>query len=124
VEYLSLFTLAAGVVVVLAAVRATQDERHREAALLRALGASQATVMSGLLAEFLTLGLIAGTVAAIGASATGYVLARFAFEIEYYFNLALCVWGPLAGAAIVGAAGLFGTRTVAQTPPMAALRRG
>ena len=60
VQYVFLFTLAAGVVVLLAAVQATRDERRYESAILRTLGASRRTVLQGVAAEFGALGLLAG----------------------------------------------------------------
>src|SRR5690606_2401891 len=57
VEYVFLFTLAAGVLVLLAAVQATRDERRFESAMLRTLGATRRTVFAGVIAEFTLLGL-------------------------------------------------------------------
>lgn len=75
VEYVFLFTLAAGLVVLYAAIQATQDERRFESAVLRTLGARRAVVRQSLLAEFATLGLLAGILAATAATVLGYVLA-------------------------------------------------
>ena len=64
VQYVSLFTLAAGLMVLLAAVQATRDERRYESAMLRTLGASRRIVFQGVAAEFTALGLLAGLLAA------------------------------------------------------------
>jgi len=55
VQYVFMFTLAAGIVVLLAAVQSTRDERRYESAMLRTLGASRATVLQGVAAEFSAL---------------------------------------------------------------------
>ena len=60
VQYVFLFTLAAGLMVLLAAVQATRDERRYESAMLRTLGASRRVVFQGVAAEFTALGLLAG----------------------------------------------------------------
>ena len=65
VQYVFLFTLAAGVVVLLAAVQSTRDERRYESAMLRTLGASRITVLQGVAAEFSALGFLSGTLAAV-----------------------------------------------------------
>ncbi len=68
VQSVFLFTLLAGLTVLLAAVQSSRDERRYESAMLRTLGASRATVVQGVLAEFTTLGALAGLLAALGAS--------------------------------------------------------
>ncbi len=75
VQYVFGFTLLAGVTVLLAAIQATRDERRYESAMLRTLGASRRVVLQGVAAEFTTLGILSGTLAAIGATAAGYFLA-------------------------------------------------
>ena len=83
VQYVFGFTLLAGVTVLLAAIQATRDERRYESAMLRTLGASRRVVLQGVAAEFTTLGLLAGTLAAVGATAAGYFLATNVFNLEY-----------------------------------------
>ncbi len=83
VQYVFLFTLAAGVVVLLAAVQSTRDERRYESAILRTLGASRATVLQGVAAEFSALGFLAGTLGAFGASAVGWIVARRLFSLQF-----------------------------------------
>ncbi len=75
VQYVFLFTLAAGLMVLLAAVQATRDERRYESAMLRTLGASRSVVFQGVAAEFIVLGALAGLLAAAGATGVGYLLA-------------------------------------------------
>ena len=75
VQYVFLFTLAAGLMVLLAAVQSTRDERRYESAMLRTLGATRRVVFQGVAAEFIVLGALAGLLAAAGATAVGYLLA-------------------------------------------------
>ncbi|MDH4182333.1 MAG: FtsX-like permease family protein, partial [Betaproteobacteria bacterium] len=75
IEFVFLFTLAGGLLVLQAAVAATQDERRFDAAVLRTLGASARQLKSAQIAEFLLLGALAGLVAAAGATAIGWALA-------------------------------------------------
>jgi putative ABC transport system permease protein len=123
VEFVFSFTLLAGVMVLLAGIQATRDARIRESAVLRALGASTTTIVKGLAAEFLVLGVIAGSISAVAAAAIGYVLAEYVFEIDYSLNLLLAPAGLGAGVLGVGLAGLIGMRRVLATPPLAALRQ-
>ncbi len=122
VEYVFLFTLAAGLVVLYAAIQATQDERRFESAVLRALGARRRVVRESLLAEFATLGLLAGLLAAAAATLLGYMLAAYVFEFPYRWNPWIWLLGVGAGVLGVGLAGLLGARSALNQPPWRALR--
>lgn len=122
VQYVFVFTLAAGIVVLLAAVQSTRDERRYESAMLRTLGASRSTVLQGVAAEFSILGFLSGTLAAVGATAIGWVLAHRLFSLQYHFDPWVWVFGLVCGTALVGVSGTFATRRVVNTPPVVTLR--
>src|SRR6185503_16838682 len=83
VQYVFLFTLAAGVMVLLAAIQSTRNKRMFENAVLRTLSARRSVVLQGVAAEFTALGLLAGTLAAIGAASIGYVIETRLFQLEF-----------------------------------------
>jgi putative ABC transport system permease protein len=122
VQYVFLFTLAAGIVVLLAAVQSTRDERRYESAMLRTLGASRGTVLQGVAAEFSALGFLSGTLAAFGATGVGWILARRLFSLEYTLDPWLWVSGLVCGTILVGLSGTLATRSVVNTPPIVTLR--
>ncbi len=122
VEFLFIFTLAAGVLVLYSALAASRDERVREAGLLRALGASRQQLSRAQLAELACIGALAGLLAAIGASAIGWALAKFAFEFEYAISPWVFAAGIGGGAFCALAGGYLGLRGVLKTPPLATLR--
>lgn len=122
VQYVFLFTLAAGLMVLLAAVQATRDERRYESAMLRTLGATRGVVFQGVAAEFTVLGALAGLLAAAGATGVGWLLARRVFDLDYSPDPSVWVVGVLGGALLVGLAGLLAARSVVSHPPMQALR--
>jgi len=122
VQYVFLFTLAAGVVVLLAAVQSTRDERRYESAMLRTLGASRGTVLQGVAAEFSALGFLSGTLAAFGATGVGWILARRLFALEYTLDPWVWVTGLVCGTVLVGLSGTLATRSVVNTPPIVTLR--
>jgi putative ABC transport system permease protein len=122
VEFMLLFTLAAGVVVLLAAIEGTRGERARETALLRTLGARTPVLVKGLLAEFAVLGGLAGLVAAIAAQAVTWVLAAQVFEIPYGPRPWLWLIGGLSGALLVTLLGWLSLRGVLATPPTRVLQ--
>ena len=122
IEFLFLFTLAAGVLVLYAALAATLDERVREAALLRALGASREQLSRAQTAEMVCLGGLAGLLAAAAAAAVGWALARFAFEFDYAVAPWVFVLGIGGGIVCALAGGWLGLRGVLKSPPLATLR--
>ncbi len=122
VQYVFLFTLAAGFMVLLAAVQATRDERRYESAMLRTLGATRRVVFQGVAAEFIVLGALAGLLAAAGATAVGYLLAQQVFDLQYSPDPWVWLIGIAGGAAMVGSAGILAARSVVSHPPMQALR--
>jgi len=124
IEYVFLFTLMAGLCVLLAAVQSSQSERIRESALLRALGASHAQVRRSVVMEFAILGGIAGVLASLFASAVAWALSRFVFELPFHVNVWMWVIGVAGGAFGIAVAGYLATRRVLHTPPIVALRHG
>jgi putative ABC transport system permease protein len=122
VEYLFGFTLAAGVMVLLAAVGASRQAREREYAIMRALGASRHLLAQVQRTELLGLGWLAGFMASAMALVVGWALARFAFE----FTWAPPLWAPLAGGALgallAWAAGSLSLSGVLRQPVMQTLR--
>ncbi len=124
VQYVFLFTLAAGITVLLAAIQSTRDERRYESAMLRTLGARRRVVLAGVASEFVALGMLAGVLAAIGATLAGWLLAREVFDLRYTIDPWVWVIGLVAGAVIVGGAGTLAARGVVNHPPLSTLREG
>jgi putative ABC transport system permease protein len=108
--------------VLLAAVQATRDERLFESAVLRTLGARRGVVLQGVAAEFTALGLLAGTLAAIGAAAIGYAVATQLFRLDFVPGITLWLGGLVAGALVVGVSGTLAVRSVINQSPVATLR--
>ena len=122
VQSVFLFTLMAGLVVLVAAVQASREERRFESAILRTLGASRSTVLKGLLAEFAALGLISGALAAAGASIAGAYIASRVLQIPYSPDPWVWLYGLGGGGLLVCFAGWLVTRSVVDQPPVLTLR--
>jgi putative ABC transport system permease protein len=122
VQAVSLFTLAAGIAVLFAAVQSTIDERRFESAMLRALGAKRRTVFSGVMAEFAALGTAAGVLASAGASVLAYLVATHLFELPYEFSPAIWLVGVTAGVFVVCISGYFAARGAVNARPADVLR--
>lgn len=122
VEFIFLFTLAAGLMVLLAAIEGTRAERVRETALLRALGAPRGVIRAGLLTEYAVLGAVAGGVAALAAQGIAWVLAVQVFQIPYGPRPLLWLAGAGGGALLVAGLGYVALRGVLGTPPARVLQ--
>ena len=123
VEYVLLFVLAAGMAVLFSGLQATLDERIRQGALLRALGAERQLLVKARRIEFGLLGAVSGLLAALGCELVSLVLYRFAFDLPWHPHPWLLLL-PLVGALLVGGAGVFGTRRALNASPLNVLREG
>lgn len=115
-------TLAGGCLVLLAAVTSSIDSRKQEAGLLRALGSRRQLIVGSVWAEFSILGLLAGTIAVIGAEILLISLQRWVLETPIQPHYLFWVLGPLLGAVFVGGLGALSCRSVVNTPPAVVLR--
>ncbi len=120
-EYVLLFVLAAGLAVLFAGLQATLDERIRQGALLRALGAERGLLLRARRAEFGLLGAASGLLAALGCELVSALLYHYAFDLRWQPHPWLLVL-PLIGALLVGGAGLIGTRRALNASPLTVLR--
>lgn len=122
VQAVFIFTLAAGIAVLFAAVQSTIDERRFESAMLRALGARRRTVLAGVMAEFAALGAAAGIFASAGASVLAAVLAEQLFDLPYTFSPLIWIAGVGAGIVVVCISGFFAARSALDAAPVDILR--
>ncbi|MBE2262704.1 MAG: FtsX-like permease family protein [Burkholderiaceae bacterium] len=123
VEFLFGFTLAAGLIVLFASVTATREERAREFAIMRAVGARASLLRQVQRAELAGVGLLAGFLASVVAVVVGWALARFVFEFTWTASALVPLAGALAGALLALAAGWWGLRDVLRRPVVETLRR-
>lgn len=122
VQVVFMFALGAGLLVLYSALVATEDERRREAAVMRVYGASRAQVTGSQRVEFLSMGLLAGLLATAGAAAIGQLLARRVFELDLPPSPELWIAGPLAGLVLLSLNAWLSARKVLSASPALTLR--
>ena len=123
IEFILGLVLIAGLIVLVASVQATLDSRLQESAILRTLGAKAKIVRGALAIEFVSLGALAGFLAAIGAEVALFFLQTELLNMDFRPHWLLFVVGPAVGALIIGAVGLVSTRKVMSVPPLIVLRQ-
>lgn len=123
IELISILVLVCGALVLLSCVNATLDERFHENAILRTLGAGKKLILSSLLIEFATIGMVAGVIATVGAEASLYYLQEEVFEQEFNFHYWVWLAGPLLGMVVITGLGINSTRKVVSISPLNVLRR-
>lgn len=124
VQFIFVFTLFAGGVVLYAAMLSAFDERRYELALMRALGANRAQLRNALLVEMAIVGSIAGLIAALGATLLGQVIARQVFQLALDIDFSLLIVAMACGGALTVFAGWLALRKLLDTPPLLALKAG
>jgi putative ABC transport system permease protein len=122
IRFMALFTLAAGAVVLVGAVAAGRDQRLREGALLKALGATRRQVLRILVAEYATLGVLASLAALALSLGAGWALARFLFESPFRVPTLPLLALSAALVALTTFIGLWTSREVFARPVMETLR--
>lgn len=123
VEFLFAFTLAAGLVVLFASVAATREQRAREFAIMRAMGAQARLLRQVQRAELAGVGLLAGALASSVAVLIGWLLARYVFDFAWTVRPWVPLAGSLAGALLALLAGWWGLRGVLRRPVVQTLRQ-
>ena len=124
VQFIFVFTLFAGGVVLYAAMLSAFDERRYELALMRALGANRAQLRNALLVEMAIVGSIAGLIAALGATLLGQVIARQVFQLALDIDFSLPIIAMACGGALTVFAGWLALRKLLDTPPLSVLKAG
>lgn len=122
VEFVFLFSLASALAVLYAAIVATRDERARETAVWRVLGASRRQLRIVQTVEFAATGVLAGLLAATGASAIGWSVGSRLFGIPYHIDMRLWLIAVLGGGIGVAAVGILSLRSLSRLTPAAILR--
>jgi putative ABC transport system permease protein len=123
VQFMALFTVLTGVIVLAGAVLSGRFQRLRETVLLRTLGASRAQLVRIQLVEYAILGLLAATVGCLLALVGNWLLAAFVFETSGVFAPATLAIAVVAVMVITLATGLLANRGVADHPPLQILRQ-
>ena len=122
VRFLALFSLGAGLIVLIGALATSRFQRVRESALLKTLGATRRQVLQVLFTEYAALGLLAGLAGTLLATAGAWALVHFFFKFAFRPPVVELAASWAAVAALTITVGLLNSRDVLRRPPLAVLR--
>ena len=123
VEYLLALVLLAGILVLLAALHSSLDDRLQQGAILRTLGAKRRQLQLMQWIEFVILGALAGFIAVAGAEIIGWFLYQKLFQIQYSWHLDYWLWIPLMSGIIIALLANRSLNAVINQPPLVILRK-
>jgi putative ABC transport system permease protein len=123
VEFLFVFTLITGLVVLVACIHNTREQRAKEYALLKAMGAGQGLLVKIQRAELWGMGTLAGLMSSLCASAIGWGLAIYVFDFQWHGSVLFVLLGTGFGLLVAWGAGWYGLRNVLRLSVVKVLRR-
>jgi len=123
VQFMALFTVATGLVVLAGAIFAGRHQRIRETVLLRTLGATSSQVAQIELVEYAVLGLQAAIVGSLLAVAGNALLARYVFHIPAWAPVGQVAAAVVVVSALTIATGFAAGRGISRQPPLEILRQ-
>jgi len=123
VEYLLILVLLAGILVLIAALHSSLDDRLQQGAVLRTLGAKRQQLQLMQWFEFLLSGALAGIIAVAGAEIICWVLYQKLFELEYSWHFSYWFWLPTLSAILISALANRNLKQVIKQPPLVILRK-
>jgi putative ABC transport system permease protein len=123
VQFMALFTVATGVIVLVGAVMTGRFQRIRETVLLRTLGATRRQLTRIMLVEYAVLGLLAAITGGGLAVVANALLAKFVFHITPTVPPLELVFAVVGAVAVTLVTGLFTNRGVTDHPPLEVLRQ-
>ncbi|MGB8510338.1 MAG: FtsX-like permease family protein, partial [Pyrinomonadaceae bacterium] len=122
VSFIGGFVFLSGALILVGSIAMTKFQRVYEAAILKTLGAKRATLLVILLAEYSLLGLVAGIIGSLAATALSYAVARYVFEIDWTYTPAFNLTGIVATILFVTVVGALSSFDVLTRKPLAILR--
>jgi len=123
IEVVFLFTLIAGILVMITTMQSTHDERIRDNAIMKTLGASKKQLRKILFTEFFLIGVISSLIATIAANITGYAIASNLMNMQYQVHLNSIAASLIIGTSIITITGLVAFRRYHKMPPVSTLRQ-
>ncbi len=122
IRFMALFSIVSGIIILIGALATSRLQRLREAILLTTLGARARQVRAMLLTEYAALGALGGLTGVLLAGASGWLAARFVFDVPFRPPIAALAAFWIGSAALSTVIGALTGRELARKPPLEVLR--
>jgi putative ABC transport system permease protein len=122
ISFVGSFVMLSGVLILMGSIALTKSQRIYESAILKTLGADRRTLSGVLFAEYILLGVLAGTIGAGFATALSFVISRYLMNIEWTFQPVVIALGIIITTVVVTVVGVLGSFDVLFRKPLATLR--
>ncbi|HQR17644.1 MAG TPA: FtsX-like permease family protein [Gemmatimonadales bacterium] len=122
IRFMALFTLVAGLIVLLGSLATSRMQRLRETVLLKTLGASRAQVTRVAVAEYLALGVLAALAGLLLSLGGGWALAHWLFETRFAVPPAPLLVLAAGVVALTAGIGIWSSAELFRRTPLDALR--
>lgn len=123
IEFILLLVVVAGSLVLVAQVQASMEERERELAILRTLGAKGSLLRNSTLLEFVVLGAISGLLASMAMEIAVFFIQLNVFEMATSFHGFYWFVGIGVGALFVGSVGFMSCWRLLKLSSLTLIRR-
>ena len=111
-----------GVLILVGSVAMTKYQRRYETAIFQTLGATRRSLVTMLVVEYGTLGVLAGAVGSVGALGLTWGLSRHLLEIDWNPAPVVNLGGMLLTALVVGSVGVAASLDALRRKPLGTLR--
>ena len=122
ISFVGSFVMLSGVLILMGSIALTKSQRIYESAILKTLGANRQTLAGILFAEYILLGLLAGSIGSAFATALSFVISRYLMNIEWTFQPFVIALGIAITTVVVTAVGVLGSFDVLFRKPLGTLR--
>lgn len=123
IQFMALFTVITGVIVLAGAVLTGRFQRIRETVLLRTLGANRRQLLQIQFVEYAILGVLAAIVGCGLAVIGNSLVAKYIFDLTPSAPPALLLVATAAVCAVTVITGLLTSRGITNHPPLEVLRQ-
>ncbi|MFN7936220.1 MAG: FtsX-like permease family protein [Bryobacteraceae bacterium] len=122
IRFISFFAILAGAIILASSVAGTRFRRVREVVILKTLGATRRRIGGIFSVEFLILGLAAGVLGSLLATAFSLLVLKRLFQVDYRFDPLPHLIAIVLTALLANIAGWLASHRILQQKPLEALR--
>ena len=123
IKFMAGFSILTGIIVLISSLLLSKFQRVRESVILRTIGARTEQLIKIYAVEYLILGSVSALTGIIIALVSTYLLCRFMFELDFYFNIIPLIGIFIFIISLTLLIGILNSRDVINKSPLEVLRK-